>query len=571
MTELTARTVTSDVLRYLSAFAQHQVPSLYIRQGPWACIAAYIALAVLVPSIAAYVAAWVAIELLWMCYFYSYMVPALCAFRPEDSGVAHTEEDVDRIIDNIVFLLTRDSKLFWKRVTGHACVHGKVPRPTAQCFVKSLLFMFDDCDCYNHDHQIALFENALARIEVASGGFLPEIEGKCDNSNGNTTTMPPAIPNHIRSWVDDDHLGSIVRSTPLLMIFFSQLLRMATICVIMVCGFRRSHMHSPSGLECWVWNPSRAADATTPTGHDSRKAAVLRPLVLLPGAGFGLTSFLPLAMFFQGKFSDRTIILYRLPWVEVCRPRVHLPQWSTVMEGMLTGFVKMGIQDCEIDVVSHSYGTAVANRLLRELCKISSMPSAIDTDTANKSSCQKPPRINFLALLDPIVLGGATTGLSGFVINQVGPDLSFAFCGNRAGFSTKEILDYDPRQQGQCMGGIGVYMSENDMLVDVHLARHILENHVVPLATRRSAEDNKFVQFCIDPTDNSFHGRWLVEMWCLGVLWGAPCANRCLGLLEQKLKTADHEEALADTGTGKPRPSHQHDLFSDSDTYDVTL
>ena len=51
--------------------------------------------------------------------------------------------------------------------------------------------------------------------------------------------------------------------------------------------------------------------------------------------------------------------------------------------------------------------------------------------------------MNYLAIVDPIVLGGASCGLVG-VINQGGPDLSFAFCANRAGVTFKEIIDYDP-------------------------------------------------------------------------------------------------------------------------------
>jgi hypothetical protein len=33
-----------------------------------------------------------------------------------------------------------------------------------------------------------------------------------------------------------------------------------------------------------------------------------------------------------------------------------------------------------------------------------------------------------------------------------GPDLSFAFCANRAGVTPKEIMDFDPSEFGQCLG-----------------------------------------------------------------------------------------------------------------------
>jgi hypothetical protein len=42
------------------------------------------------------------------------------------------------------------------------------------------------------------------------------------------------------------------------------------------------------------------------------------------------------------------------------------------------------------------------------------------------------------------------------------------------------------------------------------------------------------VHLCVDPTADSFHGRWLVEIWFFGLFWGAPCANRCLNMLDHR-------------------------------------
>jgi hypothetical protein len=113
------------------------------------------------------------------------------------------------------------------------------------------------------------------------------------------------------------------------------------------------------------------------------------------------------------------------------------------------------------------------------------------------------------------------------------------------------VLDYDPRRSGQCLGGVAVYMSAGDLLVDVELARHILEKNVAPMPAsgKWSAAERAHVQFCVDRTANSFHGRWLVEMWCFGLYWGAPCAHRCLGLLELK---------LVSPATTKPVYLHEH-------------
>ena len=139
--------------------------------------------------------------------------------------------------------------------------------------------------------------------------------------------------------------------------------------------------------------------------------------------------------------------------------------------------------------------------------------------------------------------------------------MSFAFCGNRAGVGTREVLDYDPRLAGQCAGGISVYMSKDDVLVDVELGKYILGKHIEPVVTdtpaaatqvvtptsvtasdadtdleylvaheadmgsnsqqseKKHPEDSPlssssasaYVHFCVDPTADSFHGRWLVE------------------------------------------------------------
>ena len=627
------------MLNTLSAWARKQVPSLYIRQGPTACIIACVALGVIIPSFSIPIAIWLAIEFLWMCYFHAFLVPQLTGFRPEDSGQPILEAEMHRIIDHVVFLLHQDPELFWKRASGSSSLDGRVPESTAKCFVKSLLFMFDDCECFTEKDQLFIFEKALARIEEASGGFATE------TGYPNTSKSDSSIPSHIRSWIDDEHLESIVRCTPLLMVLISYIVRILTVCIVTCSGFRREHIDKKSGLECWVFRPRIVGansdisigfaaecadcedvecDQCIGPASGNRMKTNERPLVLIPGAGFGLTSFLPLVLLFRWKlttppslypnchcqcrdshapFKDggraRTIILYRLPWVEVCRPWVHLPQWSTIVSGILDGFRIVGLGNAEIDVISHSYGTAVANRLLRELCKqsaqsASSAENKVHIDASKMKYSQSPsfsqeqkafPRINVLALLDPIVLGGATTGLSGFVINQVGPDLSFAFCGNRAGVSTKEVLDYDPRVHDQCKGGIAVYMSANDMLVDIGLARHVLQTHVVPPHTRAEINQGKtdpipttdalltsdrlqnthdyYVQFCVDSTLNSFHGRWLVEMWFLGggILWNSPCACNCLSLLEFKLGLAPELEKNDPNAFDKIKVQSRYNLF----------
>ena len=355
----------SSFVSLLFAWAKGQVPSLYIRSGPAACVVAAAFIALVSPSFSIPLLAWVALEIIWSIYFRLHLVPQLTQFRPEDSGSWHKAEEVDRVIDNIVFLLQQDRVAFWTRVTGHPCLSGSVPIKTAKCFVRSLLFMFSDCECYQHEEQVALYETALNKIEVATGGFLPSVETTNSEEADNTRA---ALPNLIRSWIDDAHLKSIIRCTPLIMVAISMLVRTGTFFAIWIAGWKMGHQCSSSRMECWVLNPpvpGSTGDATAIADAMSKQ----RPLVLLPGAGFGVTSFLPLVLLLQGQLAGRTMLLYRLPWVEVCHPWATLPQWSTIISGIMEGLHELGLGDATIDVISHSYGTAVANRLLRELCK----------------------------------------------------------------------------------------------------------------------------------------------------------------------------------------------------------
>jgi hypothetical protein len=136
-------------------------------------------------------------------------------------------------------------------------------------------------------------------------------------------------------------------------------------------------------------------------------------------------------------------------------------------------------------------------------------------------------RVCLLELIDPIVLGGASTGLVG-CINWASPDLSFAFAANRAGVTTREVLDYAPHLARQCVTGITAYMSEGDVLLDVPLAQALLERH------------SPSGQCVVDkpPDGVGFHGRWLVECWLGGLVWGAPCASRCVDGLLSRLRAA---------------------------------
>ena len=135
--------------------------------------------------------------------------------------------------------------------------------------------------------------------------------------------------------------------------------------------------------------------------------------------------------------------------------------------------------------------------------------------------------VGFLGLVDPIIFGAASTGIIG-VINQGLPDISFAFCANRAGVTSKEVMDYDPRLAllPNNKSSITVYVSEGDDLVDVPLAQHMIDKYMPTVEVR----------CVVDRTKGGFHGRWLyalpVHMLC--------CKNkhtrRCLNVLVEGLQ-----------------------------------
>lgn len=499
-------------------------------------------------------ALWLLAELIWWYIHRKIFLPKLLSFRPEDAAELISDRDFDRAIDNMVFLLKNDAEKFWHRVTGKSV--PKVPVETARSYVRSLLFInddegedgddsTDDDDNIQHVGRVSneganneeigkikanpsssrrLLKRGLSRIEEACGGFAPSTSSSTlspEELLDHVDPTPPhtqhshtveEIPNLIQGWGDNKYLSSIVRTTPLVVSAASLLSGLLLKLVLRLFGWKRGVKHPLSKVEYWVYTPSLKSSLLRHSNKEDDED-LDNPLVLIPGAGNGLMSFLPLVLHFQFKAKKRRMVLYRLPHVEVGRPWARLPQWSELVAGVVNGLEhELGITKC--DIIAHSYGTAVANRLLRELC----------LDRLHESKL----KIQTLSLLDPIVFGGASAGLVG-VINAQGPDLSFAFCANRAGVTPKEILDFDPTEYGQCLGSarrkslmghnICVYLSKDDILVDIPLARQILNTYL------------KSAHLEIDNTSNSFHGRWLVELWTGGAFLNYPCSSRVLRLL----------------------------------------
>lgn len=438
---------------------------------------------------------WLLVEFAFHLFQRKVLIPRLASFRPEDVGTCMSKEQFDIAMDHVSFLLKQDPAKFWQRVTGLKLYY--VTEDVARRFLRSLLFLVGDTDA-----EAALLEQGLERISAITNGFAP-------------STGTVGLPNRISGWTDDVHLTNIVRTTPLMIGVMAELSIVAASICLRLFGWRPGATSKVSVVQYSMLAPNV-------------ERVVGRPLVLIPGAALGFVSFLPLALYLQKMLTDRTIILFRLPWVECGRPWVKIPQWSEIISDMVIVLKDLGIE--EFDVVAHSYGTAVANRLLRKLCATSvsranqamgalhPMPDA----TVPVHECGSM-RVGFMGLIDPIVLGGASTGLVG-IINALGPDICMAFCANRAGISSHEVLSFNPQVYGQCRDGVSAYFAEGDVLVDTSLARELLQN-VVPKAS-----------CVVDRTWCSFHSRWLVELWLVGPAWAAPCASQCLHLLLRGLK-----------------------------------
>ena len=261
-------------------------------------------------------------------------------------------------------MLRTDAASFWHRVTGQERL--TVPRAVARSYVKSLLFLFDadnddDDDAApggggggggegsrstQRERTRALLTKGVAAIGLASGGFSDDGEAKSSNGGGSggggcfgggdadgsddggpghadasggggRLHAASPVPNLIQGWADDEHLAGIVRSTPLVVSLAAVVSSWATAVALRSFGWRPGPSHAQSGLQCWVFRQRRHGCVQ---GPDDEGEGEQPPLVLLPGAGNGLLSFLPVLLLFQRRLKGRTLIVFRLPHVEVRAP-----------------------------------------------------------------------------------------------------------------------------------------------------------------------------------------------------------------------------------------------------------
>eukprot|EP00930_Biecheleria_cincta_P007476 TRINITY_DN108694_c0_g1_i1.p1 TRINITY_DN108694_c0_g1~~TRINITY_DN108694_c0_g1_i1.p1 ORF type:complete len:495 (-),score=64.52 TRINITY_DN108694_c0_g1_i1:86-1570(-) len=440
--------------------------------------------------------AWVALEGVWRTFMRQVLIPRrVQALKSKDAGSCKPDAFF-RTIDLAESSCRNDPRKFWRRITRIAS-SGRIPRETVKGYAKNLLYMRPG-DSVTAS-KASLLEAATDRLEAASpSGF--ETSSKVKLQRRSSTT--------ISGWTDDEELCRLICTTPLAVCAAAEISVAAVSVVLAAAGWVRACDHGGSGLEMWMCKPR--ASTHTPE---------LKPLVLLPGLGCGFASFLPLALVLQRHLQGRTLVLFRWPWSEWGMPLERMPQWDVLLDSMLE--VLSGLGYSAGDVVAHSYGTIVANRLLRRLCDL-------DAD----EGCPKPTHgfqsVGALVLLEPMVFGDSAAGMSCGLCNHLVPDLNTATLANRGGVPWKESMFYDPMQHGQCLQGISVHACTGDALLDIPLTRSFCEKHV-PSA-----------KFKLDETWGSFHGRFLLELFCTGTFWSlAPCARSCLHCVLRAIEGAE--------------------------------
>lgn len=388
-----------------------------------------------------------------------------------------------RTIDLAESSCKRDPRRFWRRITRIAS-SGRIPRETVRGYAQNLLYMRPGDKLTAS--KASLLEAATDRLEAASPtGFSSSAQFKRRSAST------------ISGWTDDEELCRLICTTPLAVCAAAEISVAFVSAVLAAAGWVRVCDHGASGLEMWMCKPQAFT-------HEIER----KPLVLLPGLGCGFASFLPLALVLQRRLPERTLVLFRWPWSEWGMPLEQLPPWDLLVDAMLQVLSELGYSTG--DVVAHSYGTVVANRLLRRLCNLDA-----------EEGCPKPTHgfqsVGALVLLEPMIFGDSAAGISCGLCNHLLPDLNTATLANRGGVPWKESMFYDPKQHGQCLQGISIHACAGDALLDIPLTRSFCEKHV-PSA-----------KYHLDRTWGSFHGRFLMELFFTGPFWSvAPCARSCL-------------------------------------------
>lgn len=204
------------------------------------------------------------------------------------------------------------------------------------------------------------------------------------------------------------------------------------------------------------------------------------------------------------------VIVFRWPWAEYGQPFETMPQWNIIMEGIFAFMNEFGVETA--DMIAHSYGTCIANRVLRRLCNL-------DAEDGFPAPTRGFRSVRALALLEPMIFGDTSAGLSCAFCNNLGLDINLASLTNRGGVPWKETMFYDPSSRGQCLGGIHIYACVGDAFVDASGMKEFCRKH------QPSARFKK------DTTRFTFHGRFLCEMWCGASFLSAPCATRVMQLV----------------------------------------
>jgi len=169
------------------------------------------------------------------------------------------------------------------------------------------------------------------------------------------------------------------------------------------------------------------------------------------------------------RYPSRQIVLLRTPWSELGMPLEPMPQWDDAVDDIIHGLTQLRIVNASI--IAHSYGTCIANRVLRRLCGLNSEEGF--PKPAEGFNC-----VRSLVLLEPMIFGDTSAGLSCGMVNSLGLDINLASLTNRGGVPWKETMFYNPQDHAQCLAGIFVYAAAGDMLLEVKSTEAFCQKYV---------------------------------------------------------------------------------------------
>lgn len=172
------------------------------------------------------------------------------------------------------------------------------------------------------------------------------------------------------------------------------------------------------------------------------------PIVVFPGLcghrfyKYGLLTDL------QNKFPDRTIYIFEVPFTEL-KDTISYVSWDTLISNIIRYFAHESLD--VFDLYAHSYGTHVANRLIRYIRGLYPYESHIDVHACH---------IRKMFLIEPPIFNATSSGYStSFMTNKM-KIKNFTILSNSQGVPWIETIDYHIDDIE-----VYVYVSVNDSFI----------------------------------------------------------------------------------------------------------